>query len=155
MSRISTGKARGLAKNYRDHKLDKKLKPNDTRGIWFGKEVFYEALGLVRDPETGMLKETKLPYMEAEVFPDGLRIYLAAYPENHIDENKKGRLTVVLVPTGEGKPGGPLHFDILSNPDQPPSGLDEAGGADQKDTQFNDGQLCPPPVCDPEGLLNF
>jgi hypothetical protein len=154
MSRIPTGKARGLAKNYRDNKIGKKLKDDDTRGVWFERQEFYNALGLVRDGQTGFLMEAGIEDNGTLVQPDGIRIYLGAYSESHSHPVKKGKLTVILVTTKAGSiptEGGILpHLDLLENPGEPPTDMF------LKDAEsYNDGQICPPPNCDPNGLLNF
>lgn len=152
MSRIPTGKARGLAKNFKLNKLGKKLKDDDTRGVWYDKQDFYDALGLVRDGTTGYLKEAGIVKEGVTVFPDGIRLYFGSYTEDHELPEKKGKLTVILVTTKEG-PTLPndmkTHLDVLTNPAEPPENVIKAF------SEFNDGQLCPPPNCDPDGLLNF
>jgi hypothetical protein len=155
MSRIPTGKARGLAKNYRDYKIDKKLKADDTKGVWFERQVFYEALGLVRDGQTGFLMEAGiLETPTTRVQPDGIRIYFGAYSESHPNNIKKGKLTVMLVTTKASPipPEGGIisHIDLLENPSEPPTDL-----LKEDALTYNDGQICPPPNCDPNGLLNF
>ncbi len=154
MPRTPTGKARGLAKNYKLHKLGKKLKDEDTRGVWFGRQDFYDALGLKKDESTGFLMEAGIDDNGNNVQPDGIRIYFGAYSDSHSNPVKQGKLTVILVSTKAGltPPGGGVipHLDLLENPEEPPSDFTT------KDAEsFNDGQICPPPNCDPDGLLNF
>lgn len=152
MSRIPTGKARGLAKKFKLNKLGKKLKDKDTQGVWYDKQDFYDALGLVKDGQTGFLKEAGIEQNGVTVFPDGIRLYFGAYSEDHENPVKKGKLTVILVSTREESPQTGIikkHLDILTSPAEGPEELLK------EFSEFNDGQLCPPPNCDPNGLLNF
>lgn len=151
MSRLPTGKARGLAKNYKDNKLGKTLRIDDTRGVWYERQDFYDALGLVRDGQTGFLMEAGIDDGGTSVQPDGIRLYFGAYKDDHPHPVKKGKLTVILVSTKQGPIVGGVntHKDVLDNPNDPPSDLSLAAMG-----VFNDGQLCPPPVCDDDGLLN-
>jgi hypothetical protein len=138
MAKISTGYARQLAKNYRNNKLGKQLLADDTQGIWFPKETILEALGL--DPKT------ICPY-------SGLRFYFGAYeddahaPQKH-PENRRycNKITMVIVSTKEISK---KQKDDLNEPEAPPTYPTPLSD------EFNDGQLCPPPNCDVDGLLNF
>lgn len=137
MSKIPTGYARKLAQNYRDNKLGQRILDNDSRAVWFPKETILEALGL----EPGTTTEFS-----------GLRFYLGAYedkdhapekyPKNRLHCNK---ITLVIVATKEIQD---YHKDDLDEPDATPE-------YPVPFREFNDGQLCPPPNCDPDGLLNF
>jgi hypothetical protein len=151
-SRIGTGLARQLAKNYKMYKLGKQLLPNDSQAVWFSKEVLLEALGFDRDMSTAI---------------SGIRFYFAAYENRNdvkcpLDPDDNGKLTLVLVQTvevdGEREREGKLgerqkQRDILGNPDSEPSYPPLPPSKFFK--EFNDGQLCPPPNCDTNGLLNF
>lgn len=134
--KISTSYARQLALNYRSLKLGKQLKIDETQGVWFSRDTILQALNVV-DPNPNNLVQ-------------GLRIYFAAYEEGDIqpDVTKKGKLTVVLVQTSlvTTATGTVTIKDILDDPNAKPG---------YPRDQYNDGQICPPPACDADGLLNF
>jgi hypothetical protein len=134
MSKIPTSLARQLAKNYRNLKLGKPLKYDDTHAVWFSRDTILEALNVINpDPNVGVVS--------------GIRFYLGAYEEGNVQpsDNKKGKLTLIIIQTRtvQGK-----EKDYLTSPNDPP-------GYPQDVIEYNDGQLCPPPGCDPDGLLNF
>jgi hypothetical protein len=131
---IPTSFARFLARNYEVNKRrPQRILEFETKSVWFSKETYLEILGL--DPN--------LPTRDY----DGIRIYFGSYKENHSNVHKRGRMTLILVPT---KPGAtPLdHIDDLAQPHDFPADIE-----DHKLGEFNDGQLCPP-NCDGDGLLN-
>ena len=149
-SRIGTGLARQLAKNYKMNKLGQQLLPNDSQAVWFSKRILLEALGL--DPDTSTIIS-------------GIRFYFAAYEDKNdikcpLDPDDNGKLTLVLVQTievdgeieREGKPGErQKQRDILGNPNSAPG---YPVPASKFFREFDDGQLCPPPAgCDSDGLL--
>ncbi len=146
MSQISTKLARKLVQNFKNDKVSKTYKKSDTKGVWFSKEVLLEAL------------TTKV----GGVDPTGLRFYFAAYeglvsgrPPKH--EHKANKTTLVIIPTrGKNKDGVEvrypdiptgevIHFDLLTDPNALPS-------YDNSFREYNDGQICPPPPLDEEGL---
>jgi hypothetical protein len=136
---IGTMYARQLAKNYRDQKLGKQLLTDDTKAVWFSSNVMLQALGLPEDTDTGDIS--------------GIRIYFGAY-ENRDDfpgdPNYRRMLTLILVQTERitESSGKIVHKDILKDKHEAPAypGTPAA---------FNDGQICPPPSCDADGLLKF
>ena len=91
-----------------------------------------------------------------------LRFYFSAYEADQdypSQAHYKGKMTLVFVQTYElkdpttGQPvrdeyGRPVQKDNLENPTAPPA-------YDPPLVEYNDGQLCPPPECDPQGLLKF
>lgn len=137
MAKITTAYARKLAQNYRDNKLGQRTLDNDSRGVWFPKETILEALGLPPD--------TTSEY-------SGIRFYFGAYedsdraPEHYPKDRRHcNKITLVLVSTKEIQNN---HKDDLDEPGAEPDYPLEF-------LEFNDGQLCPPPNCDTDGLLNF
>jgi hypothetical protein len=137
---ISTGHARKLAQNFLRNKwMTKSLKDDDSKAVWFSKEVLLTALGLDPATDTGIIT--------------GVRFYFAAYEDSNSakippkDKKDKGKVTLVMVQTEKGN-GDPVDKDILSEPDA----QSEYDAAWFK--EFNDGQLCPPPACDNDGLIN-
>jgi hypothetical protein len=131
---IPTSFARFLARNYEVNKRRmQRILEFETKSVWFSKETYLEVLGL--DPN--------LPIQNV----DGIRIYFGSYKENHSDAHKRGRMTLILVPTEPGSLPNE-HNDILAQPHDFPADI-----PDHKLAEYNDGQLCPP-NCDGDGLLN-
>lgn len=140
MSKISTGHARKLVQNYKRMKIGKPIKVEETRGVWFPKDLIETAL------------YTKVNGIE----PTGLRFYFAAYekrsgtnPPKHDFEQE--RITLVIVPTkavnnaGAQVPhpyrtGELIHFDLLTGPHEEPK-----YDVPKIQLEENDGQICPPP----------
>ena len=141
MSTISTGHAKKLIQNYATSKIGFVIDENETRGVWFSRE---ELLNSLNTPVHG-------------VTPNGLRFYFGAYetydpqltrPPKHNEEGN--RTTLVIVPTTammdtQGRikmhpyrTTEPLPYDLLDDPGAKP-------GYDNRFTEANDGQICPPP----------
>lgn len=137
MSKIPTNYARKLVENYQFLKLNQKLPRDETRAVWFPKETILSALGLPSD--------TISPY-------SGIRFYFGAY-ENETDapirfpknRNYCNKITLVLVST---RNVSGIEKDDIETPTARP-------GYPEELREFNDGQICPPPGCDPDGLLHF
>lgn len=132
---ISTALARQLVKNYKHEKRAKgKIGKDDTHAIWFSRESLLEMLA-VQSPGTAPIS--------------GIRFYIAAYPKSQqggIPKEKKNldKLTLVMVQTFDVDDE---HVEILSEPNDTPKY--------PKMLEYNDGQLCPPPICPTHGLLKF
>lgn len=134
--KIKTALARQLVLNYKTMKLGRQLREDDTHAVWFPKEVLLDALNAT-DLEPGATVS-------------GLRFYLGAYDNEHQPEvGKKEKLTLVIVQT---KKVGEAQKDILEDPTAHPAYLMPKLA---EPVEFNDGQLCPPPGCDEDGLLKF
>lgn len=143
MSTISTGHAKKLIQNYVVNKKGKVIADDETRAVWFSKE---ELLNALNTPVHG-------------VAPNGLRFYFGAYeayqpepqrtrPPKHEPEGNK--ITLVIIPTtarmdNDGtiqmhpyRKDEPLPYDLLDDPKASPK-------YDERFTEANDGQICPPP----------
>ena len=144
--------ARKLVQNYVNKKIDTKLPLNETRAVWFQKELILEALGLDPGMDTGEIS--------------GLRFYLGAYedhdgyPESDADYNK---ITLVMVKTGQdtievdrGTITETMYKDIIKDPNADPEYPDIAPPSTAEKTCYNEGQSIPPP---PDGaglgLINW
>ena len=143
MSKIKTGPAKKLIKNYVDTKIGNVIGPSETRAVWFSRDDILDALN---SPVHGII-------------PNGLRFYFGAYetfksgrpPKYRDDQNK---ITLVIVPTTRkvdnagnvilhpyrDSPPEVLPFDLLEDPKADPDYGDEKILA-----EVNDGQICPPP----------
>ena len=138
MSRIPTNYARKLVENFQYLKINQKLPRTETRAVWFPKETILSALGLPSN--------TVCNY-------SGIRFYLGAYesdtdaPAGKYPKNREfcGKITLVIVST---RNISGTEVDDLENPSARPDYPTEL-------REYNDGQICPPPGCDPNGLLNF
>lgn len=141
MSKISTGHAKKLIKNYVDNKIGNTITVDETRAVWFSRDELLDALNT---PVHGIM-------------PNGLRFYFGAYesyssgrpPKYSEDENK---ITLVIVATTgmigitgsvikhpyRNNPEEVLPFDLLETPDAVPE-------YDRAFIEVNDGQICPPP----------
>lgn len=133
---IPTCYARQLAKNYREDKLGKVLAADQTCGVWFDKKVFLDALEL-NEPDK----------------VSGIRIYLGSYQDHASYPRNRDyiwKMTFIIVQTKASidDQGKVSHIDILEDPDASPC-------YDPPFKEWNDGQICPPPRCDANGLLNF
>jgi hypothetical protein len=133
--KIPTSYARFLTKTYHDVKRSNQWIPDmETRSVWYSKETYLQALGLPIDTPTGII--------------NGIRIYLGSYTEEHPNPDKKGKITLVLVPTKGGTTVDD-HKDILDDPRANPQDL-----PDPVKEEYNDGQLCPPNCHGNGGLLD-
>lgn len=133
---IKTKHARKLADNYWK-KHEGKLMEDETLSVWFSKEILLEALA------------------DSEIC--GLRFYMGAYEKDYdhypTDEHYKGKNTLIIVQTRKKETkDGLIYEDILQDERAKPE-YDTV----EKLTEYNDGQLCPPPRgrCRDLGLLNY
>jgi hypothetical protein len=134
LRKIPTSYARYLAKNFQDLKRSpQRLIPLETKAVWFDTATYLQALGLDPETPTGNI--------------DGIRIYFGSYQNEHPRPEKRGKMTLVLVPTRAGDHANE-HIDLLTNPEHDPADI-----PDEIKEEFNDGQLCPP-NCDGDGLLD-
>jgi hypothetical protein len=134
LKKVPTSYARFLTKNFQDLKRGpQRLIPLETKAVWFDAATYLQALGLDPEMPTGVI--------------DGIRIYFGSYDNNDPRPKKRGKMTLILVPT---KPGSTPddHIDILADPLADPKDLEV-----DFIEEFNDGQLCPP-NCDGDGLLD-
>ena len=160
---ITTATARKFAKNYREQKLGKRLKANDTQGVWFSIEILLESLGVPEVEINDLILRCKDPHSGKPI--SGLRFYFGAYEENYPSIPKKphdkGRLNLVIVQTErlevketEREKIIVKHRDILEDESATPAY--PKGAATKKPVkEYNDGQICPPYHEDEAILLEF
>lgn len=132
--KISTGRAKRLVRNFKNHKWDplsKGIDKDETKSVFFNRRFCDE-----------LIRELQQPGI------DGLRVYFGSYEKDHKNPNRNGKLTVIFVTSSKGN-------NVLEDPTEEEKGPQDYEMADQKLDEMNDGAICPPLGCneDPEHEL--
>lgn len=149
--------AKAAIKAYK--KIVHKLPGNksNTRAIWFSLEQIETFVAKLKK-ERDLLTRSVPPHTDnpGQGVTDGVRIYMAVYPDNYEREDYRGRNTIFMVSTIKGKQIGEnqwVHHDYFND-------LDLEGAEDKLEKNLalhtdpeNTGELSPPAIKGSEEFL--
>lgn len=126
------------AKSIRDTYVAKDQNKEKTQQVFFKYELLMDYLHLIAKGHT-----------PEEVKKMGVKIYFGQYPDDYPEQHRRGRLTLMLVPTLEHE-----ESERVVNQDIITVSKDGQEKLLQVIEAFNHGELCPPypvdgsPVCE-------